>query len=84
MRNLRHPKSQLVERAPGPATDLPTVLFTNALGIEYAAVAFDKTTSTRLDPALVAPVGAQVCLRLSSARLRFRLLLHSAERPHWR
>jgi hypothetical protein len=52
----------------GPA-ELHSVLFTNALGFDYAALAFDQTAPARLDTVLVVPNGAQVCLRLPSARL---------------
>jgi hypothetical protein len=53
----------------GPAADARTLLFTNALGIDYAAVTYDETSPVRLDTALYVPMGAQVCLRLSSTKL---------------
>lgn len=53
----------------GPATDVRTVLFTNALGSDYFAVAVDNAIPPRLDTALLVPNGAQVCLRLSHSTL---------------
>ena len=54
----------------GPAAKLPTILFTNALGIDYTAVALDQT-NPGLDTVLFVPNGTQVCLRLSAASLNF-------------
>lgn len=48
-----------------PDADAGTILFTNGLGFDYVAVAYDRTA---VDTMLVVPSGAQVCWRLSGPR----------------